>query len=412
MTEQGNGGHTPPAFAFLDEATPYTSREGGEGASGTCYDLPAYIEEYIDDALKARNRQTDATDVNDDTDNGSTNYAPVVSTASADHAWPGTSHAGIEKLSPTTKDSASCSDEAWRCLQNAQHRPIADQTYSLEGFSYSRSTSHLNPGSSSSIDHAQPSTSRAGMVEASAILEYGASIPDDAWKYQWNTQPTRTTDGTYNVDGVTENWSTSYQPLESIRNIIKAMPSTSRAGMEEASANFEDGATNATGTGGTEQRECCGVSGNVSSRRDSTHRQSSDHADGTAPMFTAHHRLSVKKSNNKCETCGKLFSRASYLTVHYRTHTSERPYKCEICHKSFAHCRSFHRHQHIHTGVKPHICHICTKPFRSKDDLKNHLKSHSTDRPYTCDICNASFKCNTTSRKHRKKFHEGKMPYE
>ncbi|XP_065292403.1 uncharacterized protein [Dermacentor albipictus] len=215
MTEQGNGGHTPPAFAFLDEATPYTSREGGEGASGTCYDLPAYIEEYIDDALKARNRQTDATDVNDDTDNGSTNYAPVVSTASADHAWPGTSHAGIEKLSPTTKDSASCSDEAWRCLQNAQHRPIADQTYSLEGFSYSRSTSHLNPGSSSSIDHAQPSTSRAGMVEASAILEYGARnatgtggrgqqdfIPDDAWKYQWNTQPTRTTDGTYNVDGM------------------------------------------------------------------------------------------------------------------------------------------------------------------------------------------------------------------
>ncbi|XP_075546747.1 uncharacterized protein LOC142579949 [Dermacentor variabilis] len=126
------------------------------------------------------------------------------------------------------------------------------------------------------------------MVEASAILEYGTSIPDDAWKYQWNTKPTRITDGTYNIDGVTDNGSTSYQPLESIRKIEKAMHSTSRAGMEEASAKFEDDAANATGTGGTEQRECCGVSGKVSSRRDPSHGQPNNHADGTAPMFRAH----------------------------------------------------------------------------------------------------------------------------
>nr|XP_054930676.1 uncharacterized protein LOC129386615 [Dermacentor andersoni] len=173
MTEQGNGGHTPPALAFIDEATPGTSREGGEVASGTCYDLPAYIEEYINDALKARNCQTDATDVNDATDNGSTNYAPVVSTASADHAWPRTSHTGIEKLSPTTKDSASCSDDFWRCQRYAQHRPIADQTYSLDGVSYSGSTSHLHLGPTSGIDHKKPSTSHAGMVEASASSQYG-----------------------------------------------------------------------------------------------------------------------------------------------------------------------------------------------------------------------------------------------
>ncbi|XP_075527007.1 uncharacterized protein LOC142559270 [Dermacentor variabilis] len=55
--------------------------------------------------------------------------------------------------------------------------------------------------SSSSINRGQPSTSRADMEETSAILENMASIPDDAWKYQWNTQPTPITDGTYNVDG-------------------------------------------------------------------------------------------------------------------------------------------------------------------------------------------------------------------
>ncbi|XP_070382116.1 uncharacterized protein [Dermacentor albipictus] len=132
MTEQRSSGQTPPAFAFIEEATPGTSREGGEGASGTCDDIPAYIDEYINDALKALKRQTNATDVNDATDSGSTNYAPVVSTASANHAWPRTSQAGIEKLSSTTKDTMSCFDDAWRCQLNAQHRPITNQTYSLD----------------------------------------------------------------------------------------------------------------------------------------------------------------------------------------------------------------------------------------------------------------------------------------
>ncbi|XP_072141271.1 uncharacterized protein [Dermacentor andersoni] len=127
MTEQRNGEQTPPAFAFIKEATPGTSREGGEDASGPSDDYPAYIDEYINDALKAFNRQTDATDVNDATDSGSTNYAPVVSTATADHAWPRTGHANIENLSSLTKDTASCSDDAWRCQRNAQHRPIADR---------------------------------------------------------------------------------------------------------------------------------------------------------------------------------------------------------------------------------------------------------------------------------------------
>nr|XP_054919858.1 uncharacterized protein LOC129381209 [Dermacentor andersoni] len=105
MTEQRKSGYTPPAFAFVEEATPRTSCEGGEGASGTCDDYLAYIDEYIDEALKALNRQTDATDVNDATDSGSTNYAPLVSSASADHAWPRTSHAGIEKQTSTMRDT-------------------------------------------------------------------------------------------------------------------------------------------------------------------------------------------------------------------------------------------------------------------------------------------------------------------
>ncbi|XP_054920652.1 uncharacterized protein [Dermacentor andersoni] len=126
MTEERNGRHPPPASTFIDEVTPSTSHEGGEGASGTSDDYttglrlyleaesqkpipmpdPTICDGYINDAWKALNSRTDATDVNDASDSGSTNYAPVVTTGRADHAWPSTSRAGIEKVSSTTKDIA------------------------------------------------------------------------------------------------------------------------------------------------------------------------------------------------------------------------------------------------------------------------------------------------------------------
>ncbi|XP_070382211.1 uncharacterized protein [Dermacentor albipictus] len=239
MTEQRSGGQTPPAFAFIEEATPGTSREGGEGASGTCNDIPAYIDEYINDALKALKRQTNATDVNDATDSGSTNYAPVVSTASAVHAWPRTSQAGIEKLSSTTKDTASCPDDGWRFQRNAQHRPIADQTYSLNDAYSSGSPSHLHVGPTSSIGHKKPSTSHAGIVEASASLQYGARNPQTTRVQQSNTQY-YTTARTSTIEGCAHNRdtrSTSFTlPVYRSSGGGKyAVASTSHAGTEEAS---------------------------------------------------------------------------------------------------------------------------------------------------------------------------------
>ncbi|XP_070382179.1 uncharacterized protein [Dermacentor albipictus] len=56
-------------------------------------------------------------------------------------------------------------------------------------------------------------------------------------------EQTPITDGTYNVEGVTEYGSTSYQHLGFIGSIDHARPSTSRTGMQEASASFHDGAT-------------------------------------------------------------------------------------------------------------------------------------------------------------------------
>ncbi|XP_070382172.1 uncharacterized protein [Dermacentor albipictus] len=85
-------------------------------------------------------------------------------------------------------------------------------------------------------------TSRDGTQGASSTLGAYRTISDDALRYPGNTQHTPTTNEICNVDGVPENGSTSHQRLGFIGNIDHARPSTSRAGMEEASASFEDGA--------------------------------------------------------------------------------------------------------------------------------------------------------------------------
>ncbi|XP_070384832.1 uncharacterized protein [Dermacentor albipictus] len=79
------------------------------------------------------------------------------------------------------------------------------------------------------------------MEEASAIPKNIASLSDDAWLYQWNTQQRPITDGTYNVDGVTDNGSTSYLHLGSSNSFDHAWPSTSRTGLEQASTIVEGG---------------------------------------------------------------------------------------------------------------------------------------------------------------------------
>nr|XP_054930632.1 zinc finger protein 502-like [Dermacentor andersoni] len=247
------------------------------------------------------------------------------------------------------------------------------------------SNNEYTPLDLSMKDKATPSTSHDGNQGASSTLGAYTTISDDTLWYQRNTQHPPMTDETCNVASATDNGSTSCQPLVSINDVDNVRPSTSRAGMEKASANVEDGATNATGTGGMEQQDSCGV-------------EASDQS-------------SAKKSTHKCEICGKLTREARNLAAHCRTHAREKPYKCESCDKSFAHRQSLYNHQRIHAGVKPHLCHICTKPFKSKAELESHLKSHSKDRPFICDICNLSFKRNWHLQRHRERFHGDEKPY-
>ncbi|XP_070382445.1 zinc finger protein 665-like [Dermacentor albipictus] len=380
-------GMTPP-LSQLDEATPGTSREGGEGASGTLDDYtkclllyleaqsqmpirmpdPAICDGYINDAWKALNSRNDASNVNDATDCGSTNYAPVVSTAIVDDARPSTSHAGNGNLSCTTNGTARI-PETTRVDQWNTHYHLADSTSTVCGH-----TGHTETGST------------------------GFTLP------VYSSSP---------------------------------VASTSYACLQESPDIFGEDAWNATGTGGREQQELSGAYSNVSSRQDALHGHTKEHTADTAYTCKASDSVnySVKHCRNttckeyKCATCGKMSHWASVLAEHYRTHTSERPYKCEICAKYFrrSHHRDIHKrthtgerpytcktcgksfasssnlctHNYSHTDEKHHVCQRCTKPFKTKKSLKQHHSFCCGDRAFVCEICNVSFKNNSGLSRHR-----------
>nr|XP_054920444.1 zinc finger protein 287-like [Dermacentor andersoni] len=460
MTEKRSGGHTPPALAFIEEATLGTSCEGGEVASGTCDDYPAYIDEYIDDALKALNRQTDATDVNDATDSGSTNYAPVVSTTSAYHAWPRTSHADIDKLSCTTKDTASCSDDAWHCQRNSQHRPIADQTYSLDGVYSSGSPSHLHLGPTSSIDRKKPSTSRAGMVEASASLQYGARNPQTTRVHQSNTQYYPTA-GTSTIQGYTHNretGSTSFAlPVYSNSGGGKyAVASTSDAGTEEAPGILGIDARIPDATGAEPwstqyyaARGTTTVSGHthvtesgITSSPPMVSSSSVNHAQPSTSRARIEEALAVPENiarnapgtggrelRKLCGVCGTVSNTPDALHGRAKEPTDDTAQICKACDqssvrmsKSVEHChnltgkkhkceacgKQFHRscdlaeHQRTHTDERRYKCEICEKMFRKAGHLYDHKRTHTDEKPYLCITCGKTYKWPSNLRKHER----------
>ncbi|XP_070382072.1 uncharacterized protein [Dermacentor albipictus] len=112
------------------------------------------------------------------------------------------------------------------------------------------SSNEYTPLDLSMKGEAIPSTSRDGTQGTSSAVDANRTIADDALRNQGNTHHTPTIDKNSNVDGAPDNGSRSCQPLGSIRSIDSVRLSASHAGMEEAPANFEDGATSPGTTSG------------------------------------------------------------------------------------------------------------------------------------------------------------------
>nr|XP_054920447.1 uncharacterized protein LOC129381533 isoform X2 [Dermacentor andersoni] len=104
---------------------------------------------------------------------------------------------------------------------------------------YERSNEYTPPVFSFT-DEATPIASRYNQGASSDAYP---TVSDDVWHYQWNTQHRPITDGTYNVDGATDNANASYLLLSSTSSIDHERPRANRAGMEASTAILEDGAT-------------------------------------------------------------------------------------------------------------------------------------------------------------------------
>ncbi|XP_049514249.1 uncharacterized protein LOC125941300 [Dermacentor silvarum] len=138
------------------------------------------------------------------------------------------------------------------------------------------------PPAFSSTDEATPSTSRDNTQGASSTLGAYRTVSDGPCPYQWNTQRGPIRDGTYSVDGATDNGSTGSLLQGNSTSADNARPSTSRAGMAEAPALLEDGTRSANGTGEMERQDVCGVYGKVSSKRDALQGHATGHTGNEA----------------------------------------------------------------------------------------------------------------------------------
>ncbi|XP_070382249.1 uncharacterized protein [Dermacentor albipictus] len=365
-----------------------------------------------------------------------------------DEAMPSTSQEFFEGALWTSDCSTTICDDSFEDLWNAinSHNDATDvtgHTHVTESGIASAQPAEFR----SSVDHAQPSTSRAGMVEASPILENIASISDDAWRYQWNTQQRPITDGTYNVDGVTDNGNTGYLHLGSSTRIDHAMPSTSRTGMEQAPVITEGGAripettrvdqwnmqyhladstsTDCGYTGHTETRstgfthpvcssspvastsyarmqEPSGIFGNDAWNATATggreQQESSGACSNVSSRQDALHGHAKQHAGDSAYTC-KASDSVNNSVKHSRN-TTGKNHKCATCGKMFRRAANLALHHRTHTNEKPYKCEICEKSFRRSHHRDNHKRTHTGERPYTCKTCGKSFAHSSNLRRH------------
>nr|XP_054920018.1 zinc finger protein 436-like isoform X1 [Dermacentor andersoni] len=307
-------------------------------------------------------------------------------------------------------------------------------------------------------DKATRSTSRDGTQDASTTLGAFTTISDDAWPYQWITQCRPITDGTYNLDGVTENASTSSLLLGPSNSIDHGRPSTSRPGIEQATAILEDGArfpetTSVVGQSNTQYHTVDGtssVSGHTANTEDGSTGfrlpvySSSSGVDVTVAstsyvdMDEASDILGNEARNaigsggrelqELCDVSGNVSSGRDASHGYPNEHTGDRAHmykardqssvkepkfvercrnrtaenhKCESCGKLYHRAHHLVRHYRTHTNEKPYKCEICDKSFRRSDHLSIHKRNHIDEKPYKCKICGKSVSNAWTLRAHQ-----------
>ena len=117
--------------------------------------------------------------------------------------------------------------------------------------------------------------------------------------------------------------------------------------------------------------------------------------------------------DKKCEFCGKAFSQAHSLKRHIQIIHDEVKYKCESCRKNFSTAQYLKQHIHvIHDGHDGHKCDSCGKTFLRLFELERHLHTiHDGYKDYKCEFCGKSFTVAGNLKKHIHRTHEGQKDH-
>ncbi|XP_012332867.2 zinc finger protein 57 homolog [Aotus nancymaae] len=95
----------------------------------------------------------------------------------------------------------------------------------------------------------------------------------------------------------------------------------------------------------------------------------------------SHQFVHNPKRTNSCSQCGKLFRNPKSLSYHRRMHLGERPFCCTLCDKTYCDASGLSRHRRVHLGYRPHSCSVCGKSFRDQSELKRHQRIHQNQEP-------------------------------
>ncbi|XP_070382115.1 uncharacterized protein [Dermacentor albipictus] len=386
------------------------------------------------------------------------------------YAVASTSNAGTKEASGIPGNDARVPDatgaEPWSTPYYAARgtTTVSGHTHVTE----SGITSSLHMVSSSSVNHAQPSTSRAGMEEASAVPENFARIPDATSTEPWSTHYYAAS-GTTTVYDVSCSRSTTCLPLGCTSSIDHTLPSTSCAGMMEASASLQydasaneaitpqkswssqrkphsalfadhfQGHANSTGSGSTGftlsvyssgggsdesmssrshagMQEASGMSGKETRNATGTGGRGHQELSGVSGDVSSRRHALQERDNQHtdytahiCKARDQSSVKQSEFVERCRIRDAKK-HKCEICCKLFRYASHLDEHKRTHTNERPFRCEICDKMFRCSHHLNDHKRTHTGTRPYKCQICPKSFRYRGNLKVHMRT-HTDEKPY-
>jgi KRAB domain-containing zinc finger protein len=89
------------------------------------------------------------------------------------------------------------------------------------------------------------------------------------------------------------------------------------------------------------------------------------------------HLIKVHNIGHKCEQCGKMFTRNSFMKDHVRrTHLKEKNVSCSVCSEKFFDNYLLRMHMVKHEGERRFSCSVCGKAFLRRSNLHSHMEMH------------------------------------